>query len=112
MVWTRVFEINRNFRNEGISVQHNPEFTMLEFYMAYATYDDMMNITEGDVLVYCQGYLRNHRYRIPGAEDRPHAAMGKALGKKQAVVKYGNVDPAVLDNREAPWPMLKNLGLR
>ena len=42
----RVFEINRNFRNEGVSVQHNPEFTMLEFYMAYATYEDMMNITE------------------------------------------------------------------
>ena len=42
----RVFEINRNFRNEGISIRHNPEFTMLEFYMAYATYDDLMNMTE------------------------------------------------------------------
>lgn len=42
----RVFEINRNFRNEGISVQHNPEFTMLEFYMAYATYEDLMILTE------------------------------------------------------------------
>jgi len=42
----RVFEINRNFRNEGISTQHNPEFTMLEFYQAYATYEDLMEITE------------------------------------------------------------------
>jgi lysyl-tRNA synthetase class 2 len=42
----RVFEINRNFRNEGISVKHNPEFTMLEFYMAYATYQDLMTLTE------------------------------------------------------------------
>jgi lysyl-tRNA synthetase class 2 len=42
----RVFEINRNFRNEGISIQHNPEFTMLEFYMAYATYEDLMELTE------------------------------------------------------------------
>ncbi len=42
----RVFEINRNFRNEGISTQHNPEFTMIEFYQAYATYDDMMRLTE------------------------------------------------------------------
>ena len=41
----RVYEINRNFRNEGISTQHNPEFTMLEFYMAYADYRDMMNFT-------------------------------------------------------------------
>ena len=42
----RVYEINRNFRNEGISTQHNPEFTMLEFYMAYADYMDMMDFTE------------------------------------------------------------------
>ncbi|MDH3688164.1 MAG: lysine--tRNA ligase [Gammaproteobacteria bacterium] len=42
----RVFEINRNFRNEGISTQHNPEFTMLEFYQAYADYLDLMDLTE------------------------------------------------------------------
>ena len=42
----RVFEINRNFRNEGISTRHNPEFTMLEFYQAYATYTDLMALTE------------------------------------------------------------------
>jgi lysyl-tRNA synthetase class 2 len=42
----RVYEINRNFRNEGLSRQHNPEFTMLEFYQAYATYTDLMDLTE------------------------------------------------------------------
>ncbi|MES3009596.1 MAG: lysine--tRNA ligase [Pseudomonadota bacterium] len=42
----RVFEINRNFRNEGISVRHNPEFTMMEFYAAYWNYQDLMNFTE------------------------------------------------------------------
>jgi len=42
----RVFEINRNFRNEGVSTRHNPEFTMLEFYQAYATYEDLMDLTE------------------------------------------------------------------
>jgi lysyl-tRNA synthetase class 2 len=42
----RVFEINRNFRNEGLSTRHNPEFTMLEFYEAYADYNDLMDITE------------------------------------------------------------------
>lgn len=42
----RVFEINRNFRNEGLSVRHNPEFTMLEFYQAYADYHDLMDLTE------------------------------------------------------------------
>jgi len=42
----KVFEINRNFRNEGVSTRHNPEFTMLEFYMSYADYNDLMDITE------------------------------------------------------------------
>ena len=42
----RVFEINRNFRNEGLSTRHNPEFTMIEFYQAYADYRDLMNLTE------------------------------------------------------------------
>ncbi len=42
----RVFEINRNFRNEGISTQHNPEFTMIEFYQAYAVYEDLVRLTE------------------------------------------------------------------
>ncbi len=42
----RVYEINRNFRNEGLSTRHNPEFTMLEFYQAYATYEDLMDLTE------------------------------------------------------------------
>jgi len=42
----RVFEINRNFRNEGISTRHNPEFTMVEFYQAYATYNELMDMTE------------------------------------------------------------------
>ena len=50
----RVFEINRNFRNEGLSTRHNPEFTMLEFYQAYATYTDMMDMTEVMLRQLCQ----------------------------------------------------------
>ena len=42
----RVYEINRNFRNEGLSTQHNPEFTMLEFYWAYSNYEHLMDVTE------------------------------------------------------------------
>jgi len=45
----RVYEINRNFRNEGVSTRHNPEFTMLELYQAYATYNEVMDLTEGMV---------------------------------------------------------------
>ena len=54
----RVYEINRNFRNEGLSRQHNPEFTMLEFYQAYATYTDLMDLTEqmvGDLAMEVNG---------------------------------------------------------
>ncbi|KAG1538147.1 hypothetical protein G6F50_014718 [Rhizopus delemar] len=43
----RVFEVNRNFRNEGVSTRHNPEFTMMELYEAYATYNEIMDLTEG-----------------------------------------------------------------
>lgn len=50
----RVFEINRNFRNEGLSTRHNPEFTMLEFYQAYADYEDLMNLTEEMITAICQ----------------------------------------------------------
>ncbi len=46
----KVYELNRNFRNEGISTEHNPEFTMLEFYWAYATYEDLMELTENLLL--------------------------------------------------------------
>jgi lysyl-tRNA synthetase class 2 len=42
----RIFELNRNFRNEGVSARHNPEFTMMEAYMVYSNYKDMMNFTE------------------------------------------------------------------
>lgn len=53
----KIFEINRNFRNEGISVHHNPEFTMLEFYVAYATYEDLMILTEELFIYILQGTL-------------------------------------------------------
>jgi lysyl-tRNA synthetase class 2 len=59
----RVYEINRNFRNEGVSTQHNPEFTMLEFYQAYANYNDLMQLTEElikQVAVDVNGTLMTH----------------------------------------------------
>lgn len=62
----RVFEINRNFRNEGISIRHNPEFTMLEFYMAYATYEDLMNMTEEMVQGICHDLHGTHEIEWMG----------------------------------------------
>jgi len=53
----KVYEVNRNFRNEGISVRHNPEFTMMELYQAYADYNDMMDITEGIIISIARNIL-------------------------------------------------------
>ncbi|MHB8483973.1 MAG: lysine--tRNA ligase [Nitrospiria bacterium] len=63
----RVFEINRNFRNEGISTTHNPEFTMVEFYMAYADYQDLMTLTEELVCGIAQEILGTLKFSYENA---------------------------------------------
>ncbi len=62
----RVYEINRNFRNEGISTEHNPEFTMLEFYQAYADYGDLMDLTETLLCHLAQTLLGSLRFTYQG----------------------------------------------
>ncbi|MFY9140869.1 MAG: lysine--tRNA ligase [Thermacetogeniaceae bacterium] len=64
----KVFEINRNFRNEGISTKHNPEFTMLELYQAYADYQDMMEITESMISFVVQKVLGSLKITYQGRE--------------------------------------------
>jgi lysyl-tRNA synthetase class 2 len=64
----RVFEINRNFRNEGISSRHNPEFTMVEFYQAYARYEDLMDLTEHLLRELVQAVSGSHVLRYQGEE--------------------------------------------
>ena len=67
----RVYEINRNFRNEGISTQHNPEFTMLEFYQAYANYHDLMHLTEELIIFVAQEVNGTTITDFNGVRDRP-----------------------------------------
>ena len=62
----RVFEINRNFRNEGLSTRHNPEFTMLEFYQAYADYKDLMDLTEDMLRTLAQDILGSTEIHYQG----------------------------------------------
>ena len=62
----RVFEINRNFRNEGLSTRHNPEFTMLEFYQAYADYNDLMDLTEDMLRTLAQDILGTTEIQYQG----------------------------------------------
>ncbi len=106
----RVFEINRNFRNEGISIQHNPEFTMMEFYRAYATYHDLMDFTE-ELICHvtenvCGGLV------IPyGDKDVDLTPPWDRLTLKEAIVKYGTVDMTTLDDREKTFNYAQSLGL-
>lgn len=69
----KVFEINRNFRNEGLSTRHNPEFTMIEFYQAYADYNDLMDLTED--------MLRNIATEVLGTTTLPYGDAEYDLGK-------------------------------
>ena len=85
----RVFELNRNFRNEGVSVRHNPEFTMIEYYQAYADYHDLMDNTEE--------LLRKLALDILGTTSVPYGEYLFDFGKPferitmhEAIVKYGN----------------------
>jgi len=82
----RVYEINRNFRNEGISTQHNPEFTMLEFYQAYANYHDLMDLTEELVKFVAMEVNGTTVTQFNGAE----IDLGKwtKLSMREAIVKF------------------------
>ncbi|KTD59004.1 lysine--tRNA ligase [Legionella shakespearei] len=83
----RVYEINRNFRNEGISTRHNPEFTMIEFYQAYADYKDLMTFTEQLLHHLCDTVLGNRQVDYQGHIidfNKPFARMTV----KEAILKY------------------------
>ncbi len=95
----RVFEINRNFRNEGISIQHNPEFTMMEFYQAYATYDDLMDFSEKLICHVTQQVCGS--LVIPYGEKMVDLTPPwERLTLKDAIVKYGEVKLELLNDRE------------
>ena len=82
----RVYEINRNFRNEGISTQHNPEFTMLEFYQAYADYKDMMQLTEDLLSQVAQDVNGATKTTFNGHEI--DFAGWQRLSMREAIIKY------------------------
>ncbi|HEU0031677.1 MAG TPA: lysine--tRNA ligase [Kofleriaceae bacterium] len=89
----RVYEINRNFRNEGLSRQHNPEFTMLEFYQAYATYTDLMDLTEAMVGELVHAVNGATRVTWDGI-DIELAAPWRRLSIRDAVRELGGIADA------------------
>ncbi len=106
----RVFEINRNFRNEGISTQHNPEFTMLEFYQAYATYEDLIRLTEEMVASLAVSLLGKTTVSVQG-ETVDFAPPWERLTVAGAVARYGNVPEERLSDPAFLRETAKGLGL-
>jgi len=82
----RVYEINRNFRNEGVSTRHNPEFTMLEFYQAYADYHDLMQLTEEMLAQVARDVNGTTQASFNGQEF--DFADWQRLSMREAIIKY------------------------
>lgn len=107
----KVFEINRSFRNEGLSTRHNPEFTMLEFYWGYADYNDLMDLTE-DLL---RGLVKS----LLGGTEVPYQGEVYEFGQSfarltvlEAIVKYNEgVTAAQLGNVESAKEIAAKLGI-
>jgi lysyl-tRNA synthetase class 2 len=106
----RVFELNRNFRNEGVSAQHNPEFTMLEFYQAYSTYEDLMALIEEMISEVARKVCGSYKITYQGtALDLTPPWPRLAL--KEALKRYDKVDKKALSDMDAASRLAQRLGL-
>lgn len=106
----KVFEINRNFRNEGISLKHNPEFTMMELYQAYADYNDMMALTEELVATVAERVLGSTKITFQGKE----IDLGTPWQRKTmigAILEETGVDFAAIETDEEARQAAKNLNV-
>ncbi len=111
---SRVYEINRNFRNEGISTQHNPEFTMLEFYQAYADYEDLIALTEELLSGLVAAVKATERLTFRG-NDISFARPFARFTMKEAIVHFGaksgiTIESATLDDRTQLIELLTRTG--
>ncbi|UCD84671.1 MAG: lysine--tRNA ligase [Deltaproteobacteria bacterium] len=106
----RVYEINRNFRNEGLSTIHNPEFTLLEFYQAYATYHDLMNLTEEMLTSIAQEVLGEMKFSYQGQEIDLTPPWPR-LTLLQAIENYGKAKAEDLLNKENAARFARKIGL-
>lgn len=108
----KVFELNRNFRNEGVSTRHNPEFTMLEFYWAYADYHDLMDLTEE--------LFRGLALSVLGSTEVPYQGhlfdFGKPFARMSVTESILHYNPTVtreqLATRESVAELAKSLGIQ
>jgi lysyl-tRNA synthetase, class II len=103
----RVYEINRNFRNEGVSTRHNPEFTMLEFYQAYTDYRGMMDLSEE--LLRQAAIDATGGAVVPYGETQLDFSSLRRLSMREAVLEYwgGNGKPSIDNLRDPEWLTLE-----
>ncbi|SFC19148.1 lysyl-tRNA synthetase, class II [Marinospirillum celere] len=107
----QVYEINRNFRNEGLSTRHNPEFTMLEFYWAYADYNQLMDLTEQMLRSLAEQVLGTTQVHYQG-EDYDFGQPFQRLTMTQAIVQYGQgISAEQLQSREGVAEVARSLKL-
>ncbi|MAL99744.1 lysine--tRNA ligase [Hydrocarboniclastica marina] len=117
----RVFEINRNFRNEGLSTRHNPEFTMLEFYQAYADYNDLMNLTEDMLRTVARNALgktvisntvRNGEGEVTETREYDFGKPFERISVFDSILKYNpDIRPEQLQDIEQARALAKSLHL-
>jgi lysyl-tRNA synthetase, class II len=105
----RVFEINRNFRNEGISVRHNPEFTMMEFYAAYWHHGDVMDFTEQVLRHAARQATGSAVLTYDGREVNLDAPFAR-LSVRDSLVAHAGLTPAEADDKAVLHAKLKSLG--
>jgi len=107
----RVFEINRNFRNEGLSTRHNPEFTMIEFYQAYADYHDLMDITEEMLRGLANNVLGSPVFEYQGLEidfGKPFCRMTV----KESILHFNpEIQASQLDDINEARQLAESLGI-
>lgn len=107
----RVFEINRNFRNEGLSTRHNPEFTMLEFYQAYADYQDLMDLTEQMLRSVTQEVLGSTMVHYQG-NDYDFAQPFQRMTVVESVLHFNpDIDAATVTSPEGARSIAQRLGI-
>jgi len=95
----RVYEINRNFRNEGISIKHNPEFTMLEFYWAYATYEDLIQLTENLIGGIAKSIIGDYKISYQG-QTLDFTPPWRRMTPAQAIAEHTDFTVEKLSTRE------------
>ena len=105
----RVYEINRNFRNEGISTFHNPEFTMMEFYQSYSTYEDLMSLTEDLFVFLAKDTFGGLKFNYQNTEI-DLTPPWKRISVNEALVQLAGMEPAHLENQEKALAFARKAG--